>query len=106
MDLSEYRLKDTEEFFEFFRKDEEGFHKFYEKVATLLNTLKTDESIYIPDVCAEDSYMYFVKCVGFYIHEEAKFLKETDEHIEFSIDYSRVTRCLTHPYNKDTIPLK
>ncbi|KAA6342242.1 hypothetical protein EZS27_009972 [termite gut metagenome] len=106
MNLSEYRLKDTEEVLVLFRQDKEGFYTFYEEVAKLLNTLKMDESLYIPDICAEDSYMYFVKCVGFYIREEAKYLKETDAHIEFSIDYSRVTRCLAHPYNKDAIPLR
>ncbi|KAA6322773.1 hypothetical protein EZS27_027719 [termite gut metagenome] len=97
MDLSEYRLRDIEEILILFRQDEEGFHAFYKEVEKLLNTLKTNESLYIPDVCEEDSYMYFVKCVGFYIREEAKYLKETAARIEFSIDYSRITRCLTHP---------
>ncbi|KAA6338510.1 hypothetical protein EZS27_013485 [termite gut metagenome] len=97
MDLSEYRLKDTEEILTLFRQDEDGFYNFYKEVSKLLNILKTDESLYIPDVCEEDSYMYFVKCVDFYIREETKFLKETEARIEFSIDYSRVTRRCVHP---------
>jgi hypothetical protein len=97
MDLSEYWLKDTEEILALFRQDKEGFHQFYKEVEILLNTLKTGESLYIKDVCEEDSYMYFVKCVEFYIQEEAKYLKETDARIEFSVDYSRVTRCFLHP---------
>jgi hypothetical protein len=97
MDLSEHRLKNTEEILTLFRQDEEGFHKFYKEVEGLLSTLKTGESLYIPDVCEADSYKYFVKCVDFCILEEAKYLKETDARIEFSIDYSRVTRCFVHP---------
>jgi hypothetical protein len=53
--------------------------------------------IYIPDVCEEDSYMYFVKCAEFYISEEAKYLPENEARIELSIDYSRITRCLINP---------
>jgi hypothetical protein len=97
MDLSEYRLKDTEEIFALFRQDEDGFHQFYKEVELLLNTLQTGDSIYIPDVCEEDSYRYFIKCVEFYMREETKYLQENEARIELSIDYSRITRHLTHP---------
>ncbi|KAA6348458.1 hypothetical protein EZS27_004058 [termite gut metagenome] len=96
MDLSKYRLKDTEEILSLFRQDKEGFHKFYKEVEMLLNTLRIGDSIYIPDVCEEDSYIYFVKCVEFYMCEETKYLQGNDARIELSIDYSRIMRCLTY----------